>query len=154
MDVRILHTRVLSPLQLEQIDELWNRNYPVNLKDRFRLLLVETTHQNHYLLLNCNNKLLGWAMDFERDDEIWFSIIVDKAEQGKGYGKQLVDSLKEKNSIINGWVIDTDTDLLHDGSNYISPLPFYQQQGFVVHTDKRIDTPIISAVKVSWQKNK
>ena len=40
-------------------------------------------------------------------------------------------------------------DLLND-----QVVPFYEQQGFVVHTDKRIDTPIISAVKVSWQKNK
>ncbi len=154
MDVRIVHTRVLTPLQLEQIDELWNRNYPISLKDRFKLLLVETTHQNHYLFLNCNNKLLGWAMDFERDDEIWFSIIVDKAERGKGYGKQLVDALKEKNLIINGWVIDHDNDVLSDGSTYQSPLAFYQSLGFEVQADKRIETPIISAVKVSWQKNK
>lgn len=154
MDVRIVHTRNLTPIQLNQIDELWNLNYPINLKDRFRILLVETTHQNHYLLMNSNNRMLGWAMDFEREDEIWFSILVDGDEKGKGYGARLMQAMMERNSRLSGWVIDHGNDLLHDGSAYQSPLPFYERMGFVTQQDARINTSIISAVKVSWQKNK
>lgn len=154
MDVRIIHTRNLSPTQLEQIDELWNLNYPLNLKDRFRLLLVETTHQNHYILFNSNNRMLGWAMDFERDDEIWFSILVDNVGKGKGFGRRLMEAMMERNSRLNGWVIDHENEVLHDGSPYKSPIMFYQRLGFTTHADVRIETPIISAVKVSWQKNK
>lgn len=153
MQVHIVHLAFISPQLTEQVNVLWNENYPVVMKDRFTVLLQETSHHNHYFLFNENNKLLGWAMDFERDDDIWFSIIVDEKEKNKGYGKLLINALKENNPVLNGWVIDHDNYKLQNDKYYRSPLSFYQALGFTVDYDTKIETPDLIGIRVTWKRN-
>jgi hypothetical protein len=40
----------------------------------------------------------------------------------------------------------------NDGSIYHSPISFYSKLNFEILNDKRLETPIISAVKIKWQE--
>lgn len=146
---------IKSRLSIEesvQVHRLWNNNYPVQLTDRFPLLLQETSRHQHYLVKNPDNTIAGWAVDFSSAGETRFSLIVDKAHQHQGIGLTLLHQLKTCQPQFSGWVIDHANDVLADGSPYISPLAFYQRYGLQVWPNQRLDTPMISAVKVSWQQ--
>ena len=71
---------------------------------------------------------------------------------GKGFGTQLLNLGKEKESVLNGWVIDHDKDKKRNGENYISPLNFYLKNGFEVFPDNRLELEKLSAVKIRWKK--
>lgn len=145
---KIKRTKDLSNEQLRQINQLWNQEYPVKLKDRFGLLLEGVRNYHHYLIEDEDQKLLAWAVDFEKDDEIRFSIIVDRESQAKGLGKLLVKALNENLGEYYGWVIDHQHDIKQSGEHYRSPLLFYLNQGFELLADQRIDNEILSAVKI------
>lgn len=94
--MRIEIIKNLTADQIKEIDLLWNEGYPVKLKNRFGMLLDGISEYEHHLLLNELNKVIGWAVAFLRNGEIWFSIIISSANQNKGYGKILIESLKKK----------------------------------------------------------
>jgi GNAT superfamily N-acetyltransferase len=146
--MEIIKTKHLSFAQTQQINRLWNEEYPVKLKDRFGILLEGAQDYNHYLIEDKDNIILAWAVDFEKENEVRFSIIVDGSQQGKGYGRQLVKRLKNDLGIFYGWVIDHNDDKKSNGLNYMSPLSFYVKQGFEVLEDERINTEMIKAVKI------
>lgn len=148
--MRIEISKSLTEDQTKQIDYLWNDVYPVKLKNRFGLLLKDLKEFNHHVLLNETDEVIGWAVAFLRDGEIWFSILVSAENQNKGYGNMLIDSLKQNFKNLYGWVIDHNNDLKQDGSIYSSPIQFYLKNGFVV-MDDRIETDIISAVKIKYE---
>ncbi len=150
--MKIIKTIFLSDVQSEQINSLWNSEYPLKLKDRFPILLEGTTWHNHYLIEDSNRLIVAWAVMFEHNNQIRFSIIVSQDHQGKGLGKLLLDHLKSAHIEFYGWVIDHNTDLKSSGENYISPLPFYLKQGFAIMPNLRIDTEMIQAVLVGWKK--
>lgn len=150
--MKILKTKYLTAVQEQEIDRLWNEEYPKKLENRFKLLLVGIPDYNHHLLINAFGKIIGWAVDFERENETWFSIIISSDHQKQGYGNLLITSLKEDFNNLCGWVIDHNNDKKSDGTNYISPLPFYFKNEFDIIADKRIETDIISAVKINWKK--
>jgi len=149
----ISKTSTLTPKHESQIDLLWNKEYPIKLKDRFKLLLEGVEYFQHYYITNSDEEVIAWAVVFEKDEEIRFSIIVDSDYQGEGLGKHLVKKLVEDHHEFYGWVIDHDNDLKIDGNNYRSPLPFYIKQGFEVLNDIRIDNEMLSAVKIKWSRN-
>ncbi len=144
----------MTDIQLKQINRLWNEEYPVSLKDRFSSLLDGVDNFNHYLIEDDYKNLLAWAVDFEKDSEIRFSIIVNNKEQGKGFGKLLVTKLKESLGEFYGWVIDHNNDKKENGEYYQSPLSFYEKQGFEILHDKRIDNGILKAVKIKHKRTK
>lgn len=146
---RIEISQGLTEDQTKKIDQLWNEVYPIKLKNRFKLLLKGIEEYNHHVLLNESNDVVGWAVAFLRDDEIWFSILISTKNQNKGYGKMLIDSLKRNSKNLCGWVIDHNNDLKQDGSIYCTPIQFYLKNGFTV-TEERIETDIISAVKIKF----
>ena len=150
--MEITQTTFLSNVQSEQINSLWNAEYPLQLKDRFPILLEGTTWHNHFLIEDSNRVIIAWAVMFEHNNQIRFSIIVSKDYQGKGLGELLLDHLKVTHDEFFGWVIDHNNDLKSDGENYISPLPFYLKQGFEIIANQRIDTEMIQAVLVGWKK--
>ncbi|NRF40688.1 GNAT family N-acetyltransferase [Pedobacter foliorum] len=150
MTIRIEISKNLTEDQTNQIDHLWNQLYPIKLKNRFKLLLKDIKEYNHHILFNESDEVIGWAVAFLRDEEIWFSILVHASNQNKGYGKMLIDSLKQNSEKLCGWVIDHNNDLRQDGSTYYTPMQFYQKNGFIV-TEERIETDIISAVKIRFQ---
>lgn len=148
--MQIIKTKALTAAQEDRIDQLWNEEYPTNLAGRYRLLLEGVDNYRHHLLLDETGDIVGWAVEFEKDGEIRFSIIVPSASQGKGYGRMLLDSLKTELNEFYGWVIDHDRDVKANGEWYRTPLPFYLKNGFELLTDQRIEAEIISAVKVRW----
>jgi GNAT superfamily N-acetyltransferase len=146
--MKIVKTKVLSASQFEQIDQLWNDEYPINLKDRFRILLDGVENYNHYLIQDEGNKILAWAVDFEKENETRFSIIVKDKQQGKGFGKLLIERLKNDIGEFYGFVIDHNNDKKATGEIYKSPIDFYLKHGFEILQDQRIATDIIKAVKI------
>jgi GNAT superfamily N-acetyltransferase len=148
--MQIINTKILTPQQEEQINKLWNEEYPIRLADRFKLLLEGVQNYNHYILEDEHQNLKAWAVDFVKDNEIRFSIIVRSEQKGKGLGSSLVEKLKLKNKEFYGWVIDHDNDFKSNGENYKTPMPFYLKHGFSILKDCRIETEIISAVKIKW----
>lgn len=89
---------------------------------------------------------------FTRDEEIWFSIIINKNHQKRGIGRMLLNKAKEGYIVLNGWVVDKDSYLKQDGSPYSSPLGFYQKNGFEVLPEIRLSNEKLSAVKIRWTK--
>jgi len=152
----ILETTKLTLTQQEAIHSLWNNEYPEALKYMlladFQKYLDNLASQRHYLLVNAENKITGWCFSFVRDREKWFAIILDKQIHGKGYGTKLLNTIKEKEMILNGWAIDHNNAIMEDGAIYRSPLGFYLKNNFVVQPGMRLETEKISAVKIVWRK--
>ena len=151
---KIIKTKTLTDSQFKQINQLWNDEYPINLKERFPLLLVDVESYNHYLIEDIDKNIIAWAVDFKKEMQIRFSIIVSANHRGKGLAKLLIDKLKEDNNEFYGWVIDHNDDLKSNGEYYQSPLGFYQKLGFEVLNDIRIDSEMIKSVMIKWTSNK
>jgi GNAT superfamily N-acetyltransferase len=149
--MNILRTKVLSAAQFSQINQMWNDEYPLKLKDRFSLLLEGVSNFTHYLIEE-EQTVQAWAVVFEKDAELRFSIIVSETRQGKGLGKVLIEALKADYEVLLGWVIDHNEDVKSNGTFYQTPMPFYVKQGFEILNDLRIDTEMIRAVKIKWSK--
>lgn len=148
----ILKTNILTTNQSSQINQLWNDEYPMQLKDRFPKLLNEIRNFNHYIIEDAKYNIIAWALVFEKENEIRFSIIVNTQYKGKGLGSLLVKKLKSENELLFGWVIDHSNDLKCNGEHYQTPLPFYLKHGFEILHNKRIEGEIINGVKIKWCK--
>jgi GNAT superfamily N-acetyltransferase len=140
----------LSEKHHAQINVLWDDEYPATLEGRFSMLLDDAILFKHFLILDQEENVLAWAVYFQKDEEIRFSILVDRKYQGLGYGKQLIDALKDELPEFYGWVIDKPNFIRKDGSAYPSPLSFYLKLGFEILPDQRIDNDMINAVKVTF----
>ncbi len=149
--MQIIKTKILSSNQLAQINQLWNDEYPINLKDRFLMLLDDVENYNHYVIEDAEQNILAWALSFEKENETRFSIIVNSIYKQKGLGSRLVEKIKSENNLIYGWVIDHNEDLKSNGEPYQTPLPFYLKHGFEILNDVRIDNEMIKAVKIKWK---
>jgi len=148
--VKIIKTKILSHQQEEQINSLWNEEYPVKLANRFGLLLEGVERYNHYIVEDEKQNIIAWAVDFEKENEVRFSIIVRADQKGRGIGGLLIEKLKNENADFYGWVIDHNNDMKRNGEYYQTPMPFYLKHGFSILSDCRIETEMISAVKIKW----
>ena len=95
------------------ICQLWNTEYPQNLAitaTAFDAFLESSASQTHFLILENERDLVGWAYTFDREGDRWFSIIISHQHQGKGLGHVLLNLIKEKENRLNGWVIDHPND--------------------------------------------
>jgi GNAT superfamily N-acetyltransferase len=149
--MNIISSKIISEQQSEQINTLWNAEYPTKLKDRFPILLEGTNWHNHYIIEDAHQHVIAWAVDFEKEQQVRFSIIVSSNHKGKGLGSRLIEELKAKNQEFYGWVIDHNDDVKADGEQYITPMPFYIKHGFEILHDKTIDNEMIKAVLIKWQ---
>jgi len=111
--------------------------------------IIKLIDQYHILLLD-DTKIKGWYFNFIRENEKWFGMILDSDIQGKGFGTKVLNLAKEKESVLNGWVIDHNNDKKQNGEFYKSPLGFYQKNGFEVISNIRLELDKISAVKIKW----
>lgn len=156
--MNFLQTEQLSNDYKKEIFQIWNKEYPEKLAfqgvENFEEYLSKLENPNHYIIQNSRNKIIGWAVDFNRDNEKWFAIIVDQNEQHKGLGEKLLLELQKHNIELNGWVIDHDKDLKRNGEKYLSPLVFYLNHNFETLPDIRLENEILSAVKIKWKKPK
>lgn len=152
--MKIVKTKTLTAQQTLCIDKMWNEEYPLKLKDRFPILLDGVVNYNHYIIENDKQEIVAWAVDFEKEGQIRFSIIVTSSQKGKGLGAQLIDALKADHNEFYGWVIDHNDDVKENGEAYLTPMPFYLKHGFEILQDERIDTEMIRAVKIKWKEPK
>ena len=105
----------------------------------------------HHHCIYIDKKLIAWAVDFIRDDERWFVMFVDEEHQSKSHGLALLNSLKDKNTVLNGWVVDHNRYRRTNGESYVSPLRFYLKNLFRLQLD-RMETSHLSLVKIKWEK--
>lgn len=146
----------LSSLQKEAFYQLWNQEYPCSLRHAkisdLEAYLDGLGTQQHYLLTDFYNVVLGWGFTFTRNQQAWFAIILHHKIQGQGYGRQLLNEIKGNTSELNGWVIDHNNALKENGTPYISPLPFYLKNDFIILHDSRLESEKITAVGIRWNK--
>lgn len=147
----------LSRVQRRALCDLWNNEYPKGLNyqtlSAFDNYLSNLTEPSHILIIDKNQKLMGWYCAFMRENEKWFMIIMDTYFQGKGLGTKVLNFVKEKETELNGWVIDHDNDKKKNGEIYNSPLEFYVKNDFEVISNTRLELETISAVKIKWKIN-
>ena len=148
--MQITKTKEITERQWSQINTLWDEEYPVKLNGRFPILFDGADWYNHYIMEDEHNNVIAWAVDFQKDNQIRFSIIVDTNHKGQGLGGMLIEKLKSENSEFYGWVIDHNDDLKSNGTTYHSPMPFYLKHGFEILPDIRIDSEMIRAVLIKW----
>lgn len=150
--MEIKRTEYLTPKQLEEINILWNAEYPRQLKGRLALLLTDNTKTIHFYQLDESGKISAWSVLFEKENDLRFSILVSREHQKKGLGSALLTEMKKEGLDFSGWVIDHDEDLLSDGRNYLSPLNFYLKNGFFIDESHRLNNEMIKAVLVRYQQ--
>lgn len=154
--MKITKTENLSETQKRSIVELWNAEYPAQIQhsgiDSFDEYMSVKGNLAHYLLTDENGKIKGWLATFMRDSERWFALLVDSSEQKKGYGTRLLNEVKEFENEINGWAIDREKDVKANGETYRSPIGFYLKNGFEVLSEIRLETEVLSAVKIKWRR--
>ena len=154
--MQFIKTLKLSKSQKQEICDLWNNEYPEKLNYRnladFENYLKNLSIQSHIIMVDKDQNIKGWYFDFIRENEKWFAIILDSKFQGKGLGKKMLNLVKEKESELNGWVIDHSNDKKQNGEIYESPLSFYLKNGFEILMKNRLENEKIYAVKIKWKK--
>ena len=154
--MNIVTQQYLDPAQQQQLMELWNHEYPVQLAhsdaSAFRSYLGTLIRLRHYLLQDDQQEIKGWAFTFTREGNRWFAIILDRSVQGKGYGSSMLTALKKHEESLRGWVTDHTGYKKADGTLYTSPLSFYFKNNFEACPDVRLETPALSALMIRWEK--
>ncbi len=155
--MKIETTQSLTSAQKDSITRLWNAEYPKQLGfdgvSGFDEFLNGLSGHRHFLIFDENKNIRAWLVSFTRDDERWFSIIVDSTEQKKGYGTRILDEVKRNESEINGWIVEHDDYLNGKGEKYFSPIEFYRKNGFSVLPEIQLEKADFYAIKIKW-KNK
>lgn len=155
--MRFIEIKSLELRHKTDVLELWNKEYPETLEHKslsdFEHYLSSLSECTHTLLIDDTELIQGWYFDFTREGEKWFALLINSSMQGKGFGTQLLNKAKAKETALNGWVIDHDRDKKKNGSTYKSPLGFYLKNGFYLLEQNRLEEEKISAVKVRWHQD-
>jgi len=156
MALKLVEYKTLDTALKKGVSDLWNKEYPVGLvyenTTAFNTYLKTLSNPFHALLFDDEGTLRGWHFDFMREHKKWFALIVDAGFQRMGYGCSMLQFAKEKESELNGWVIDHSGEKKKDGSPYLSPLEFYIKNGFT-KSEERLELDHISAVKIKWRRD-
>ncbi|WGH74169.1 GNAT family N-acetyltransferase [Tenacibaculum tangerinum] len=149
--MKFKETKQLNSSYKEQIRLLWNREYPSIIRHKkakdFEEYLSKLKDKNHLLILEEEN-VLGWYCDFIRQEERWFVMILGTKIQGKGIGKKIIESIKNRYKELNGWVVVDESYLKDNNEIYKSPIDFYKKQGFTIFENEKLDSSIINVVKI------
>lgn len=146
-------TRLLSPAQQQAALALWNAEYPAGLQYGSLAELeayLAGLEDVWYYLYPATDTPLAWGFTFLRNGERWFALLLHRSIQGRGIGSQLLAAFKADNAALCGWATDVAHFRKADGSPYLSPLDFYRKNGFSILTEIRLQTDVLSAVKVVW----
>lgn len=145
----------LSESEKEAVRLLWNQEFPYNFKKElpadFQKFLDDVADHQFIVVRDNTQNLIGWLFIFSRNEEIWFSILVDAKFQGKGLGRKLLDKAKALKPELNGWVADRPYEKKMNGNLYRSPIDFYIKNEFEV-LDERLEKGEISAAKIRWRR--
>lgn len=154
--MKFIETESLNTGQKKQILNLWNQEYPQKLSlsniTAFDEYLQNLGDKHHLLLCDEHGTIKGWLICFLRDKERCFVMIIDPSVQGKGWGSKFLDEAKNINSELNGWVIGHSTELKQNGEKYMSPIGFYEKNGFKAFPDIATKKEGITGIKVTWKK--
>lgn len=157
MEIKEVNLSLIDSSIKEQLLKLWNSEYPENLfypsLNDFDNYLSSLFNAKHYLLTLRVNNIQGWAFTFDRENEKWFGIIISETMQGKGYGTLLLRHIFERESELNGWVIEKNNLTKRNSEIYKSPLKFYLKNKFVKIDSVRLETEKLTAVKIKWKRN-
>jgi GNAT superfamily N-acetyltransferase len=152
--MKVVHTYELSNGQKTAVMQLWNQEYPLQLKygtiESLDVYLSSLTGADHFLYTGESGEILGWAFKFSRESVKWFAVILDSSIHKQGIGTLLLDQLKNHETELNGWVVDHNDYTRADGETYVSPLAFYLKNGFKILADQRLESPQLSAAKITW----
>lgn len=144
----------LTVKQKSSVLKIWNKEYPKQMNksiEQLDLYLSELDNVIHFLLVNVDEEVLGWAFKFSRDVGRWFVIILDGTIQKNGWGSQLLHNIIENEVEMNGWVVDNDLYTRSDSTIYQSPLAFYLKNGFISVPESRLESQDLSAVKIIYK---
>ena len=154
--MEITITKQLSAFEKNELMALWNAVYPSNLYynklEELEQYFNGLSDIQHYLIKDTSSQIVAWAFTFNREEATWFAILIDSAFQKKGIGSELLKALKKDNTQLNGWAIDKEGYHLKNGENYLTPLPFYLKNNFVICENIRLETDKISAIKIEWHQ--
>ena len=150
-------TKALNQKQLLEIISLWNQEYPKKLElptpMDFEHYLQGLKDRRHIILTDESNTINGWLVHFIRDGEKWFAMLIDAKLQGRGLGSKFLDLAKNRNTVLNGWVIDHDGELKEDGTFYKSPIGFYLKNGFDILPGISLEKQQIKGIKIRAKKD-
>ena len=153
--MHIIESASLGDAQKRDVMLLWNQEYPAQLSytsmEGFDNYLDGLSDKLHYLGIDNEGRIIGWALSFIRDGERWFAIIIQRDAQAKGNGTALLRALKARGERLAGWVTDHERYMKADGTAYSSPLKFYLRNGFTLRPDVRLEIEKLSAVRIEWQ---
>ena len=151
--MEILNQKKLTAHQKKQVFDLWNTEYPASIChkniDGLEEYLSKLKNPKHTLIVD-KNELLAWYCDFERDSERNFAMIVSRQAQGLGIGTKLLNLAKSINNSLFGWVVIGDGYKKIDGSEYPSPVGFYEKNGFEILFDQTWESDVLKTVKIRW----
>ena len=150
------YTSTLSALEKEHIMHLWNAEYPASIQQKsieaFENYLATLVDAQHLLVCDEAGQIQAWFVDFVRNEERFFAMIISAKWQGKALGSWLLNQAKNKHDKLVGWVVDSDSFLKVDQSIYRSPLAFYIKNGFEPVLESRYETEVLSTVKIYWKQ--
>jgi hypothetical protein len=156
--LKIAKAETLSAKQKQCILKLWNNEYPEQLQfhdlSAMESYLSGLSGQCHYFATDNANKITGWGFTFNRENKKWFAIIIDGSRQKTGIGSSLLNTIKQNERVLNGWVVDHDNYVKHDQAHYISPLTFYLKNDFKICSSERLETDKLTAIKITWEAPK
>jgi GNAT superfamily N-acetyltransferase len=156
--MKIVETGYLEKDQVLQLQSLWNQEYPLHLNYTdlvsFERYITGLRDARHYLLIDTDQTIKGWAFDFTREDERWFALMIHADFQWHHYGSKFIELLKTNNTHLCGWVIDHSRDIKGNGQHYMSPLKFYAKHGFKLVPEIRLGFDRISAIRIEWRNSK
>ncbi len=149
-------TEILNPTEKIQILNLWNKEYPFNIQlsdlSELESYLANLKDKRYILVQSSDGEVIAWYMDFIRDEERWFAMIVGGRFQGKGLGGKLLQLGKEQNTELNGWAIQENDYKKGNGEWYTSPIPFYRKNKFEILSNVKLETKYLTAIKIYWEK--
>jgi len=145
----------LTVEQKSSVLRIWNEEYPKQMNksiEELDVYLSELEKVVHFLILNVDEEVLGWAFKFSRDLRRWFVIILDNTIHKNGWGSKLLHKIIENEVEMNGWVVDKNLYTKSDSTIYQSPLVFYHKNGFISVPESRLKTQDLSAVKIIYRQ--
>ena len=96
-------TRSLSESQKCDLLKLWNSEFPTQIgfedMEALEAYLHKLGNKKHYLI-DDQDVMVAWLCVFERNDEVWFIIIISLDHQGKRLGSRLMKAAQEDNKAL------------------------------------------------------
>lgn len=148
-------TDSLNDQDKDAIYNLWNELYPKpvifgSIKD-FDSFLSQGKKRYHIILRDSQNKLIGWLSVFDRVDIKNFVMLVSEQHQGIGIGRSLVNEMKKREVLVQGYVVKSNDYTKGNGELYLSPIEFYTKSGFIL-TGEKLKKEDFETYKIIWSK--